>query len=233
MSAGSYTIEYRYVDETPFFLRKEFLVESVVVPEILNLLDTVYCQNSDPILLKANVEGVVFEGPGIVHTLEGYLFDPAEAEPGERYILCTNQSENGCLESVMYKLHILAAPAALFELTTSCIPADGGVVSFINMTNDKLNVDSWEWNFDDPSSGEGNVSSDIEPSHMYLGMGRRRISLTATSIDGCVDSYVRDTLIGIHPVADFSMVRGCYRDESGVELLNRSAYAGLAADSLV
>ena len=233
MSAGSYTIEYRYVDETPFFLRKEFLVESVVIPEILNLQDTVYCQNSDPILLKANVEGVVFEGPGIVHTLEGYLFDPAEAEPGERYILCTNQSENGCLESVMYKLHILAAPAALFELTTSCIPADGGVVSFINMTNDKLNVDSWEWNFDDPSSGEGNVSSDIEPSHMYLGMGRRRISLTATSIDGCVDSYVRDTLIGIHPVADFSMVSGCYRDESGVEFLNRSAFGGVAADSLV
>ncbi len=48
-----------------------------------------------------------------------------------------------------------------------------------------------------------------EPSHMYVGMGTRQISLTATSVDGCVDSYVRETLIGIHPEADFSWVSSC------------------------
>jgi len=233
LSDGRFTIEYKYVNETPFFLWEEFDVESVLVPEILNLDDTVYCQNSVPLLLKANVENAIFEGPGIVYTADGYIFDPAEVEPGEISIICTSQSENGCMESVMQKLHILAAPSAIFELSTSCISTDGGVVSFYNTTSDKLNVESWAWNFDDPSSGDGNISSDIEPSHKYLDRGRRSISLMATSIDECIDTYVLDTLIGIHPEADFSLVSSCYRDESGVEFLNKSAFGGVTADSLI
>ncbi len=217
------------MDVTPFFLRKEFLVESVSVPEILNLPDTVYCQNVEAILLETNVEGVVIEGPGVVRKIDGYFFIPAEANPGEISITCTNQSENGCSESAIYKLHIRIAPAASFEMSAACIPAEGGMVSFMNTTGDKLNVESWEWNFDDPSSGEENVSFDVAPSHMYFGMGARQISLSATSVDGCVDSYVRETFIGIDPDADFSWVSSCYRDESGVEFLNKS----ITADSLV
>ena len=218
---------------TPFFLRKEFVVESILVPEILNLEEAVYCQNSTPILLKANVENAHFEGPGVVYTEDGYLFNPAEADPGEIRIVCTNQSENGCTESVMRNLQILAAPSATFELSTACISAEGGIVSFYNNTDEKLNVEAWEWDFDDPSSGENNISSDIEPSHLYLNMGRRRIRLTATSIDGCLDTYVLDTLIGIHPEANFSLVNSCYRDGSGVEFVNTTDFGGVSADSLV
>ena len=114
------------------------------------------------------------------------------------------------MESTDRNIRILSAPETNFQLNTACIPEGGGDVAFINNTPDKLMIESWNWDFGDPASGEDNTSADIDPVHFYFDAGTRSIRLTTTSFDGCIDTYVLDTVIGIQPVADFTWKSDCY-----------------------
>ena len=233
LTDGTYTIEYQYFDLITHYLRKDFVVESVSVPVILNLSEASYCQNAVPFILQANIDNVIFSGPGVSSTLNGYLFNPGDVDRGDITIVCESISEHGCSESTERSTQILSAPLTSFALSPSCIPEGGGNVTFTNSTPEKLLVESWNWDFDDPASGENNFSTDIDPEHVYSTPGNRTITLTTVSVDGCIDSYIVDTLIGIKPVADFNWISECFSLGSGVKFINKSTSGSVPIDSLI
>jgi PKD repeat protein len=221
--AGTYSIEYRYFDGVEHIIHKEFVVESVSVPVIQNLTDDSYCQNITPFILEANSEDATFEGPGVFYSpIQGYLFDPSNVLPGEVTIYCENASAHGCTEGTEQTIEIRSAPSTSFVLSTYCITDFGGMISFENLTPDKLMVESWSWDFGDPVSGSENSSSNVNPSHFYEAPGTRNIALTATSFDGCSETYEMNADLGLVPKADFTWISNCYNPDSEVSFLDRS-----------
>ncbi len=222
LKEGSYTIEYSYFDGVVHQIRKQFVLESVDTPEILNLTGDSYCQNVDPFLLEADAGEALFSGPGVYAASGGYLFDPSGVRPGKITIYCENVSAHGCSERVEKALEILAAPQTGFTLGTHCIPAEGGAVEFDNLTPEKLNIASWQWDFGDPASGDLNQSDRVNPVHFYDQPGSRNITLTATTYEGCSEKAEVETHIGTIPRADFTWVSSCYQPDLATAFLDRS-----------
>ncbi|HDS07770.1 MAG TPA: T9SS type A sorting domain-containing protein, partial [Bacteroides sp.] len=230
---GAYTIEYAYFDEVTLYIRRVFTVESVTAPVITNLVDDTYCQNIEPFLLQSSVPNTVFEGPGVSLTFEGFVFTPRDVKPGTIAIIATASSEHGCTASSQRDVEILFAPETKFSISTSCIPEEGGTVSFENLTSGKLEVETWNWDFGDPESGENNQSDLVNPKHFYSRQDEVTISLTATTYGGCMDTYVMDTLIGNMPLADFTVLSDCFANGSGIKFINRSTSLSSPEDSLI
>jgi len=94
-------------------------------------------------------------------------------------------------------------------------------------------VESWQWDFGDPSSGSDNQSDLLEPTHFYQEPGPKEITLTAVAYDGCTDTYTLDSLIDNKPQADFAWISDCLPHESGVKLINKSRTVSGSLDTAI
>ena len=232
LKEGTYTIEYNYFDGVVHQLRKAFVLESVTTPVILNLTDDSYCQNITPFRLEADQEDARFTGPGVSASGNEFWFDPSGVKPGSIEIFCENVSEHGCSEGTQTTVEVLHAPITRFTLETHCIPSTGGSVLFDNLTPEKLSVESWIWNFGDPSSGALNESGDVNPTHSYASSGPQTITLTATTFDGCSETALLDTVIGTIPTADFTWISDCYLPGQATGFINRTGPGSIELQSL-
>jgi PKD repeat protein len=231
---GSYTIEYQYFDLINLYLTGGFSVESVEQPQILNLYDTSYCQNVTPFRLQSNLPDVIFEGPGVSgNKYEGFTFNPSEIDPGNMWITCIAESENGCRASHRESIFIKFAPEVMFGVSSSCMPEGGELVTFNNQTNEKLSVETWSWNFGDPGSGANNLSNLADPIHHYQEPGLKSILLKATSLDGCTASYRLDALVDSKPVTDFGWISDCFTTESAVRFVNKTSIGSATVDTVI
>lgn len=222
LQEGDYIIVYEYLNSIPLFLRDTFSVKAIEIPTILNLNST-YCQNDDPVNLESSVEGAVFSGPGVSgNPTDGFMFYPDSVQEGVITIECTATSLSGCSATSEEDITIKFAPKVGFEISKACVSDSGGVISFENTTENKLLVETWGWNFGDPTSGDNNISDLINPTHFYAIPSARIISLSATTFEGCVATFVEDTVIGNMPVADFTWNTDCDRGENGTVFFNTS-----------
>jgi len=233
LAPGEYTIEYEYVDAVTLYLTRTFVVESIGTPEILNLEDS-YCLNVEPFLLEADVDSAIFEGPGISGSKEdGFVFNPAELVPGNVIISCTASSESGCTATSTKMVTLLYAPEVDFRLSTTCLPDSGGTIKFDNRTDGMLDVETWSWNFGDPSSGEENTSDMVNPEHFYATPGERIVSLTATGENACVDEKFDTISIGNQVWADFTWSSECYVEDSQILFHDQSTSGSSIIDTLI
>ncbi|MEN8228770.1 MAG: T9SS type A sorting domain-containing protein [Bacteroidota bacterium] len=233
LSLDNYTIEYRYFDVADIYLNKTFIVEPVDQPLILNLNESSYCQSAPPFVLQSNLENVLFEGPGISGNVnDGFTFNPGETDPGNISITCTFIADNGCTASTRKSVQIVHTPEVKFEISSACIPEGGEIVTFDNQTNEKSSVEIWSWDFGDISS-ENNQSNLVDPTHFYQEPGQRSISLTATTFDGCVATFVLDATIDNQPVADFTWISDCVTNGSVVKFVNSSTYGSSSIDTTI
>ena len=98
-----------------------------------------------------------------------------------------NQSSNCNLAAFKFDLGIIesaiSAPAPFI-----CIPDP------VNFTNNSINANEFLWLF-----GDGNSSTDFEPSHFYTQPGTYTVTLIATDTSGCyeADSSVIEVVIGL------------------------------------
>ncbi len=229
----TYTIEFQYMDAGTHFLTETFSVETVSQPEILNLNDGPYCQSVAPFELHSNLANVLFEGPGVSgNTNDGFIFNPGETEPGDVTIICTAYSQNGCTESIGKSVTVVAAPDVKFTMSTTC-PDEGGELAFFeNQSGGMSLVETWSWDFGDPASGQDNFSKLIHPTHLYQEPGRKSISLVATTFDGCVGTFVLDSIIDGKPQADFTWISNCLSSAPGVKFVNTSMNTSESPDEI-
>ncbi len=234
LAPDNYTIEYEYMDDVVLYLRVSFFVESVQTPVIISPDQFNYCQNDAPVALKSNVDGAVFSGVGVTgNATDGYMFDPEKGALGANIVTCEVTSANGCSKSTQMSFTVLFAPEVKFAMSSACISEEGTDILFSNLTSGKLEVETWDWNFGDPSSGELNESNLLEPNHFYSTSGQRRITLSASTSDGCRDEFVIDTTMGILPVADFIWITDCFKDEVKSQFMDRSTSGSSELESLV
>jgi gliding motility-associated-like protein len=102
------------------------------------------------------------------------------------------QDESGCSDAfTISDLVHVEKPAAAFGIdnTFSCSGTLNATLN--NLTQSRPGYSS-VWNF-----GDGNVSVDNSPSHLYESVGTYSIKLTITDDIGCKDSIIRNNLVQI------------------------------------
>ncbi|TVR81554.1 MAG: PKD domain-containing protein [Chitinophagaceae bacterium] len=101
----------------------------------------------------------------------------------------------GCPDTLIIPDYIyIAPPRAEFEIVRSC-----DTPYFIEFNDLSLAPDTWFWDF-----GDGNTSTDQNPTHTYASTGNYTISLTVEHIpSGCEDTYSMSVTI-TDPEANFS-----------------------------
>ncbi len=234
LSGGTYTIEYAYFDAVMLYIRESFELVYVTQPEILSPSGiSSVCQNEDVIQLVANDPAAYFYGEGVSGTVdEGFVFNPAAAPTGLVTISCTIFGVNNCEKSAELELTVNSASEASFTINSTCMPEEGGMVAFNNLSTAKLSVKTWRWDFGDPLSGADNYSSEIDPEHFYPYPGEWSISLSATTFDGCVSVFELDTVFSGSPNSDFTWVSDCYLSDQGIEFVNLSTLGSTPIESV-
>jgi len=186
------------------------------------------CQDADPIPLVPELALVDPEaiwslsGPGVSGSMEeGYYFDPSHADVqlGRNLILLEYLSSSQCQAGGAYPIHVGYIPQPLFTPQGACLAAGGGNVEFMNLSEEKSRIATWQWDFGDPGSGEANFSGDENPVHFYEEAGERNIRLTAISEDGCYGQISLDTLFEGPATVDFSWGSDCYSDIQGLPFI--------------
>jgi PKD repeat protein len=94
----------------------------------------------------------------------------------------------------------LPQPSFIANNTSGCYPI---LTLFTNTTPNSTNINNVTWNF-----GDGGISNDIlNTSHLYNTPSCYDVTLTVTSIDGCIrDTTIEDVACAYdYPIADFMM----------------------------
>jgi gliding motility-associated-like protein len=134
-----------------------------------------------------------------------YKFD----SPGKYTISLIAHGDNGCI-SLPYtqEITVTALPISDFEIPDVCVK-DGETI-FKNLST---NIDgttnglTYLWNFDDPSSGAANTSTNVDGKHQFTVARNYNITLTITNDNGCVKVEKKVfTVNGKDPVADFEIL---------------------------
>ena len=154
-----------------------------------------------------------YSGPGVSgNQAAGFYFSPARADVpvGWTVVNLDYTSSYGCHASIAYDINVGFIPTLDFSTSPACIPSGGGLVQLTNLTSGKYAVESWNWNFGDPSSGANNTSTEENPEHFYSRPGSWDITLTATTFDGCGASQNQTIVFSDEPDVDFTWISDCF-----------------------
>lgn len=239
--SGDYEINYSYsLEGLTVTASYPFRVSDLGQIDITDLPDSV-CSSDDPYLLIPDLAledpGAVykFNGPGVTgNQADGYYFDPGGSDTilGTIEIELDYTGSNGCSVITYHPVNNQYSPEVSFDLSPVCLPAEGGTVTFSNLTGGKSAVDTWEWDFGDPGSGSENSSEEENPTHFYSVPGYVEISLTATTSEGCVAVHKMDTFLVDQPEADFTWITDCYIPGRKIGFISMSTSEFSPLDSL-
>jgi PKD repeat protein len=96
--------------------------------------------------------------------------------------------------SVFQQIHVNPAPLANFQDFVANPQIGGDTVQF---ADNSINADSWYWDFDDPSSGSENNSTEQNPFHVFANNGVYDVTLVVTNIYGCADTITRTSAVNV------------------------------------
>jgi PKD repeat protein len=152
------------------------------------------------------------QSPNVSHAFPG---------PAVSYtVRLTVQTSDSCTAYIEKDVNNIPSPLANFTYSsTTCI---GQTVQFsdLTQTNGGGSIQTWNWNFGDPSSGTNNISTQQHPTHAFTGTGKFYITLTVTSTNGCVHTKLDSLTINALPVANFTYTSAC---EGGFTSFNSSS----------
>jgi len=122
---------------------------------------------------------------------------PVEGE-GAHAITLTTSSSNGCSGSQTRTFTIYPLPVVSFTVDAN----EGCVGEQFQFTNTSNSTNFSYWNF-----GDGNLSEDTNPRHVYDQQGVFDVALTVTSEYGCSNTIEMPNVIETYPmpVADFDL----------------------------
>lgn len=108
---------------------------------------------------------------------------------------------DGCSADVINTIDVTVNPAPDVDFSASCDPNPFLLQFTDNSSISSGNIISWEWNFNDISSGLSNTSTSQNPAHNFNESGIYSVSLTATSALGCSATHTIN--IQSPPTAEF------------------------------
>ncbi len=124
------------------------------------------------------------------------------SSPGSYNVRLIITTSANCTDTVWQTLNVEPGPSADFSFSTSCV---GNATSFTDLSTPGNNpIASWLWNF-----GDGNTSTQQNPSHIYLLGGQYLVTLTVTDANGCQATRTRMVPVYKLPTAQFLFSNEC------------------------
>lgn len=142
----------------------------------------------------------------IVHPDNPYTSHSYESE-GTYTVTLTVTNSNGCSNSSTQEVTILPSPVANFDFESVCLNVSAEFID-LSQANGGGQIISWDWDFDDASSGIDNFSTLQNPSHEFKEVGDHEVTLTISNENGCVSIITRTISISMLPEIDFITVGG-------------------------
>ena len=109
-------------------------------------------------------------------------------------------SGTGCKDSTTRTITVNPSPTATFSINTASQCVTGNQFGFTNNSSITTGTLTYAWTF-----GDGNVSTNANPSHSYINAGSYTVKLVVTSGLGCKDSTTRSVTVFAKPTVDFSV----------------------------
>jgi hypothetical protein len=211
--AGLYTILYKYQDITGAILslREDFNIQTVQTPQILNLDNNVFCQNEPTIELRGDIKDAIFYGNGVSGNVNsGFNFTPQNASVGTNTI-SYRYTVAECFQEVTEEVTVNYLPQINFTMNDQCVGGND-TIYFSNTTPDIsiYKPSNWRWTFGDINSGPANISTEVNPFHIFTSSGLRNIEVMGETIDGCRDTLKTGIDFGIKPDGKIRWLTDCY-----------------------
>jgi gliding motility-associated-like protein len=103
-----------------------------------------------------------------------------------------SQPQSGTVRVTVWPL-----PTAAYT-SNSPVCATGDIAFTDKSVPNSTSLSTWQWNFNDPTSGPLNTSTVPNPSHVFQKAGTYNITLTVTNSNGCVSTNTLPPFI-VHP----------------------------------
>jgi len=127
-------------------------------------------------------------------------------------------SDSGCSALITQTVNINPSPLAGFSLKSNC-----GSLK-VNFTDtSKVNpgsISAWNWTF-----GNGNTSTQQNPSNIYSGAGSYTVLLQVQTASGCKDTASAVVILSAAIEADYIPHNGSYNVNQGISFTNQSTGA--------
>jgi PKD repeat protein len=134
-------------------------------------------------------------GANNTSTSPANLVTHAFADSGFYQVSLRAITSNGCTSLVSKPIQIYPLPNANFSFPGVAFP--GSPISFTNSSTAKYQtINSFAWNFGDPSSGASNTSTQPNPSHTFATFGSYDVNLKVTTNRGCIGERIKP--VGIY-----------------------------------
>ncbi|GAB3333320.1 hypothetical protein GCM10027429_13770 [Marivirga atlantica] len=162
----------------------------IVVDELISDFNYSVNQNCLPVTVQFENKSVNGEsffwdfGNGDTSTEENPLYTFTDFPQKPVKLITTNA--NGCKTSTEKEIEGVFGAQFTADETLLCSPAK---ISFTSESEDAV---EWLWNF-----GDGNSSSDENPSHIYQQAGSFDVSLIVTNAEGCSDTLSKVDFINV------------------------------------
>jgi len=129
-----------------------------------------------------------------------FLFDNS----GTYTVVLSVQNSLGCSASASLPVEVYTKPIADFTYTFDCAKS---MASFIDASSsDGNSINSWNWNF-----GDGNLSSEQNPTHNYTTDGAQSVTLISGSSANCSDTITQQVYLQ-SVTAEFNFESKCLYD---------------------
>lgn len=126
---------------------------------------------------------------------------------GSYNVMLSVSSATGCVSSITRVVTVSASPVAQFTSDTAC---KGSPTQFMDHSvANAPGIVSWNWNFGDPASGTGNVSTLKNPSHVFTSAGVYMVRLSIINTNLCTNDTLMPVVVSQSPQAMFSFSSSC------------------------
>lgn len=124
---------------------------------------------------------------------------------------------DGCTSTVTQTVNVSVNPTASFSAT----PTNGCVPLTVQFTNQSSNASFYSWDF-----GDGNTSTQVNPTHTFTQDGVFTVQLIVENLNGCTDTVEQNFTVYPLPVAEFTYnsTNTCYTPTT-VNFVNQSTGA--------
>lgn len=108
-------------------------------------------------------------------------------------------SDSGCIDSTQQEVVVYQNPVSAFSINQDNLCLKGNSYIFTNISSDNYGSLSWSWDVD------GTVYTTQFVTHNFTSYGDKPVSLVATNLKNCTDTFNQSATVLETPNADFSV----------------------------
>lgn len=193
---------YYYMDDLSLVSTEEF--------EVLDVFQSgQYCDNNIVLNALTDTFGGTWqwykEGVALIgETTQNYSVEPGAAGIANYTVTYTIGSQ---CEAIDIEVEEPDFPTAQFSTSNVCFPED--VVFTDESSVASGAITNWNWDF-----GDGNTSTQSNPTHAYAADGTYTVELEVTTDINCIETYEMDVTVYPKPSTAFNPVAGCLGEAS-------------------